>query len=165
MTFEEFLAARLPALTRYATALAGDPDAGADVLQDVLVKAQPRWSKIAELESPEAYVRRMVINELTSARRQLAARLRRERVHQAAEPAAADGHDERIAQRDALVRLIRDLPARQRIVIVLRYLEDMADADIAVLMGCSIVTVRTQAMRGLATLRAVLPQPSLEEQR
>ncbi|MEU7869086.1 hypothetical protein [Dactylosporangium sp. NPDC049140] len=111
LTFEEFLAARLPALSRYATALAGDPDTGADVLQDVLLKAQPRWSRIAALEEPEAYVRRMVINELVSARRRILARRRRESTHVPAP--VADGSDQR-ADRDALVRLVRALPARQR---------------------------------------------------
>lgn len=162
VSFEEFLGARLATLTRYATALAGDPDVGADVLQDVLLKAQPRWARIAALEAPEAYVRRMVINELTSARRQVAARLRRER---AQPPPGGDERDarldERVAQRDTLVRLIRRLPTKQRIVIVLRYLEDMADADIAALMGCSLVTVRTQASRALATLRGIAaPDPA-----
>ena len=150
LTFEEFLAARLPALTRYATALAGNPDTGADALQDVLVKVQPRWTRIVALDQPESYVRRMVINELISARRRIVARLRRESAH-VAEP-VADGSEQR-ADRDALVRLIRALPTRQRIVIVLRYFEDMADADIAALLGCSPGTVRSQASRALATLR------------
>jgi RNA polymerase sigma-70 factor (sigma-E family) len=160
LLFEEFLAARLPALTRYATALAGDPNAGADVLQDVLVKAQPRWSRIASMDEPEAYVRRMVINELVSARRRIVARLRRES-HHPVEP-VADGAEQR-AERDALMQLIRELPTRQRIVIVLRYFEDLADADIAVLLGCSEGTVRSQASRALATLRGIAVPVSLEE--
>ncbi|GAA3273899.1 MULTISPECIES: SigE family RNA polymerase sigma factor [Dactylosporangium] len=158
--FEEFLAARLPALTRYATALAGDPNTGADVLQDVLVKAQPRWSRIAAMDEPEAYVRRMVINELVSARRRIVARLRRES-HDPPEP-VADGAEQR-AERDALMRLIRELPTRQRIVIVLRYFEDLADADIAALLGCSEGTVRSQASRALATLRGIAVPVPLEE--
>ena len=161
MTFEEFLAVRLPALTRYATALAGDPDAGADVLQDVLLKAQPRWSRIGALDTPEAYIRKMVINELISARRRLTARLRREHIHR---PESINDRSEQFAQREALVQLIRALPARQRIVVVLRYFEDMADGDIAALMGCSLVTVRSQASRALATLRGIATRElSLEE--
>jgi RNA polymerase sigma-70 factor (sigma-E family) len=160
LIFEEFLAARLPALTRYATALAGDPDTGADVLQDVLVKVQLRWSRIAALDQPESYVRRMVINELISARRQIVARLRRESAHMVAP--VADGSEQR-ADRDALVQLIRALPSRQRIVIVLRYFEDMADADIAALLGCSLGTVRSQASRALVTLRGIAAPLSLEE--
>jgi RNA polymerase sigma-70 factor (sigma-E family) len=160
-TFEEFVATRLAVLTRYSTALAGDPDTGADVLQDVLLKAQQHWPRIVARDAPEAYVRRMVINELVSARRRIVARLRRER---AQVPAPPDDRSDRFAERDALVQLIRALPTRQRIVIVLRYFEDMADADIAALLGCSLVTVRSQASRALATLRRVgTPEPSLEE--
>ena len=71
----------------------------------------------------------------------------------------------------ALVQRIRELPARQRIVIALRYFEDMSDADIAALMGCSRGTVRSQAARALVRLRAdadlvngATPEPSRSEQ-
>jgi RNA polymerase sigma-70 factor (sigma-E family) len=162
VTFEEFLTDRLPALIRYSTALAGDPDTGADVLQDVLLKAQARWTRIVVLQVPEAYIRKMVINELVSTRRRLTARLRRERLHP---PVSVEDRSEQFAEREALMRLIRALPDRQRIVIALRYFEDMADGDIAVLMGCNIATVRSQASRALATLRGVAAlEPSLEEQ-
>lgn len=162
MTFEEFVAGRLAVLTRYATALAGDPDTGADVLQEVLLRAQQRWPRIVASGVPEAYVRKMVVNELISTRRNVMARLRRERAHL---PAPLDDRSEQFAEREALVRLIRALPARQRVVIVLRYFEDMADADIAALMGCSVVTVRSQASRALAALRRVTSlEPLLEEQ-
>ena len=58
-----------------------------------------------------------------------------------------------VAQRDAMWRLVRDLPPRQRAVVVLRFYEDLDDAAIAAIMRCSAVTVRTQAMRALTTLR------------
>ena len=80
MTFEEYVAARLPALLRQATVLAGDPHVAEDVVQEVLVKAQPRWARIRELDVPAAYLRKMIVNELLSTRRRLAAALRRERV-------------------------------------------------------------------------------------
>lgn len=162
MTFEEFVATRLAVLTRYATALAGDPDTGADVLQDVLLKAQQRWSRIVASDAPEAYVRKMIINELISTHRRIVARLRRERAQL---PTSVDDRSDQLAEREALVQLIQALPTRQRIVIVLRYLEDMADSDIAALLGCSLGTVRSQASRALATLRRVgTLEPSLEEQ-
>jgi RNA polymerase sigma-70 factor (sigma-E family) len=162
VTFEEFVTTRLAALTRYSTALAGDPDTGADVLQDVLLKAQQRWSRIVASGAPEGYIRKMVINELISTRRQIIARLRRERAHL---PVPVDDRSEQLAERDVLVQLIQALPTRQRIVIVLRYFEDMADSDIAALLGCSVVTVRSQASRALATLRRVgTLELSLEEQ-
>ncbi|MCG5445550.1 SigE family RNA polymerase sigma factor [Micromonospora sp. NIE79] len=152
MTFEEFVAVRLPALLRQATALAGDPHLAEDVVQDVLIKVQPRWMRIRELDLPELYIRKMIVNELMSARRRVAAAIRRERVQP---PIQEKDRAELVVQRDALLRLIRALPPRQRIVIALRYYEDMADGDIAVLMGCSVATVRSQASRALAKLRSV----------
>ncbi|MEV0608372.1 SigE family RNA polymerase sigma factor [Polymorphospora rubra] len=162
MTFEEFVAARLPALLRYATVLAGDPHQAEDIVQDVLVKAHPRWARIGSLDLPESYVRKMIVNELVSTRRRVTARLRRERIHP---PAPIDDRTETVAQRDALVRLIRALPTRQRIVIALRYLEDMADADIAELLDCSVATVRSQASRALVSLRGTATLEPLKEQR
>jgi len=152
VTFEEFVAARLPSLLRQATMFAGDRYEAEDVVQDVLVKAQGRWARIGALDLPEAYLRRMIINELVSVRRRLTARMRRE---QTAPPAPVGDGADAVADRDAVARLIRRLPPRQRIVVALRYLEDMADADIAVLLGISLGTVRSQAARALATLRAV----------
>jgi RNA polymerase sigma-70 factor (sigma-E family) len=159
VTFDEFVAVRLSTLLRYATVLAGDPHAAEDIVQDVLIKAQPRWARISDLDVPEAYVRKMIINELMSTRRQMYARWRRERAHL---PNDVDDRTEDVVQRDALVQLLRRLPNRQRIVIALRYFEDMADSDIAALLGCSLGTVRSQASRALATLRVL---PALEPSR
>ena len=69
MTFDEFVAARLPALLRYAAVLTGDRDLAQDVVQDVLLRAHRRWSSIHRLEVPEQYVRRMILNEFLSWRR------------------------------------------------------------------------------------------------
>lgn len=162
MTFEEYVAVRLPALLRQATALAGDPHVAEDVVQDVLVKAQSRWARIRDMDVPDAYLRKMIVNELMSARRRAAAAVRRERVTR---PIPAEDGTDLVVQRDVIRQVIRALPSRQRIVIALRYYEDMADGDIAELMGCSVATVRSQASRALAKLRglAVL-QPVSEEE-
>lgn len=151
MTFDEFVAARLPALLRHATVLARDPHEAEDVVQDVLINAQRHWARIARLDVPEAYVRRMIVNEVISVRRRVRARLRRERSDP---PEPVGDSSERLGLRDVLVRLIRRLPPRQRVVIALRYFEDLSDADIADVMGCGIANVRSQASRALATLRA-----------
>ncbi|MFC0527617.1 SigE family RNA polymerase sigma factor [Phytohabitans kaempferiae] len=163
MTFEEYVAARLPALLRQATALAGDPHVAEDVVQDVLIKAQARWKQIRGVDVPDAYLRKMIVNELLSARRRVAAALRRER----AQPPAPvlDGADVVVVQRAAILQMIRTLPARQRIVIALRYFEDMADGDIAALLDCTEGTVRSQASRALAKLRGIAAtQPPQEEE-
>jgi RNA polymerase sigma-70 factor (sigma-E family) len=152
LTFEDYVAARLPALLRQATALAGDPHTAEDVVQDVLIKAQPRWARIRELDVPDAYLRKMIVNELLSARRRVTAAIRRERVQR---PVPVEDGADVVVQRAAVLQVIRGLPARQRIVIALRYYEDMADGDIAALMGCTVGTVRSQASRALAKLREV----------
>ena len=69
MTFDEFAGARLQAVLRFATALSGDPDLAKDLVQEVLIRASGRWQKIGQLERPEAYVRKMVVNEYLSWRR------------------------------------------------------------------------------------------------
>jgi DNA-directed RNA polymerase specialized sigma24 family protein len=66
VTFEEFVAARLPAVLRYATALTGSPALAEDVVQDALVRAQAHWRKVAAAQRPEAYVRRIVLNAATA---------------------------------------------------------------------------------------------------
>ena len=69
MTFEEYAAWRLPALVRYAAVLTGDRELARDIVQEVLARAHPRWHRIARLDQPELYVRRMVTNQFLSWRR------------------------------------------------------------------------------------------------
>ena len=152
MSFEDFAAARLPGLLRYAVVLSGDREEGHDVVQEVLARALVKWERIAGLEEPYAYVRRMVTNEFLSARRR-----RRVRTvpltdrHDSAAPAPPDpGRD------DALWHLVRQLPPRQRAVLVLRYYEELTDSEIADVLGCRAGTVRGYASRALAALRIQL---------
>jgi RNA polymerase sigma-70 factor (sigma-E family) len=158
MTFEEFVAARLGALVRYATVVTWDPHLAEDITQNVLVTAQARWSRIGALDAPERYVKRMVLNEFLSWRRRRAARtvpLSRESLDAVMAP-APDPTAPR-DERDAMLRLIATLPPRQRAVVALRFYEDMSIDQIAELMGCRAVTVRTHLSRALAALREALP--------
>jgi RNA polymerase sigma-70 factor (sigma-E family) len=158
VTFEEFVSARLGALVRYATVVTWDPHLAEDITQNVLVRASARWSRIARLGAPEMYVKRMVLNEFLSWRRRKVARLvplDRAALDVLAAPApdAIGPYDER----DAMLRLIAALPPQQRAVIALRFYEDLSTEQIADLLGCRTVTVRTHLARALATLRAALP--------
>jgi len=158
VTFEEFVSTRLGSLVRYATVVTWDPHLAEDITQDVLVRASLRWSRIARLDAPEMYLKRMVLNEFLSWRRRKAARvLPLERgpldLLAAAAPDAISPYDER----DAMLRLIAELPPRQRAVIALRFYEDLSIEQIADLLECRSVTVRTHLARALATLRAALP--------
>jgi RNA polymerase sigma-70 factor (sigma-E family) len=151
VTFEEYVLARGPALVRLARLLVGDDHRADDLVQDVLARAYPRWGRIARADHPDLYVRRMLVNARNSWWRRA---LHREVPVPAVRdlPSGAD-HGGASADRDALWRLVSALPERQRAVLALRFYEDLDDTAIAGILGCSPVTVRTHAMRGLATLR------------
>jgi RNA polymerase sigma-70 factor (sigma-E family) len=154
VTFEEFAMARLPSLLRYAVVLTGDHDLAQDIVQEVLARAHVRWRRIDGSESPEAYVRRMVLNEYLSWRRTWAVR----HVHAVGTRLAALGgetgdHAQGIVDADELWRRLAALGRKQRAVLVLRYYEQMEDVAIADLLGCSPATVRSQASKALRTLR------------
>ena len=157
VTFEEFAMARLPSLLRYAVVLTGDRDLAQDVVQEVLARAQVRWRKISESDSPEAYVRRMVLNEYLSWRRSWAFR----NVHAAGERltdlddarGGVGDHADGVVEADALWRKLATLGRKQRAVLVLRYYEQLEDEQIADLLGCAPATVRSHASRALRTLR------------
>ncbi|MEV0806116.1 SigE family RNA polymerase sigma factor [Micromonospora sp. NPDC050200] len=151
MTFEEYVSSRGPALVRLARLLTGDEHRAEDLTQDVLARAYLHWRRIARVDRPDVYVRRMLVNANTSWWRR-----RSSRELATAEFADRPGRGDlggEAADRDEMWRLIRALPDRQRTVLVLRYYEDLDDATIAAIMDCSPVTVRTHAMRALTHLR------------
>ncbi|MCA2215032.1 SigE family RNA polymerase sigma factor [Jidongwangia harbinensis] len=165
MTFEEFTAARLGALVRYATVVTWDPDLAQDITQNVLIRAQARWPRIGRLDAPEQYVKRMIVNEFLSWRRRVArlVPLPRESLDRIAPPAPDHGGE--VVRRDAVARLIAALPPRQRAVIALRFYEDLSHEQIAEVLGCRAVTVRTTLSRALANLRTALsPTKTLVEE-
>ncbi|WP_214415893.1 SigE family RNA polymerase sigma factor [Sphaerisporangium fuscum] len=152
--FREFVAARSPALMRLGFLLTGgDQHAAEDLLQTVLARAAARWSRIDE---PEAYVRRAMYRQQVSWWR-LASR-RPETV--VAETPDVAGPDDAHAAELKLVlrRALTRLTPRQRAVLVLRYFEDLPEAEVAQIMDCSVGTVRSTAHRSLARLRAVAPE-------
>jgi RNA polymerase sigma-70 factor (sigma-E family) len=160
VTFEEFVAVRLGALVRYATVVTWNAHLAEDVVQEVLIRAQPRWSRIGALEAPERYLQRMVVNEFLSWRRLRASRV----VHagDALEDLLTPQADPtgRFDERDAMLRLVATLPAKQRAVIALRFYEDMPVEEIADILGCRVTTVRTHLNRAMAALRHAVPNPA-----
>jgi RNA polymerase sigma factor (sigma-70 family) len=115
------------------------------------VSAYASWWRVRRADDPDAYVRRILIN--ASRRRwrptaEQAAGSPAEIPDPAADPAAT------IGERSALLTALSALPPRQRAAVVLRYWEDLSDAQAAALLGCSASTVRSQAARALAKLRA-----------
>ncbi len=152
--FTAFVAERAPALVRAAYALTGDQRAAEDLVQGALAKAYARWSRIGG--DAEAYVRRIVYNDRITGWRRHG---RHREVSMGELPDRPSGRD---LDRDATLRLVlRDalllLPARQRAVLVLRYLEDRSVEETADVLGCRPGTVASQASRALAKLRELVP--------
>lgn len=152
-TFEEFAAGRLTPLLRYATALTCDPDLAHDVVQDVLVRTQQRWSRIGVMDAPAAYVKRMITNEYLSWRRRKSVR-EVASGHAVAEVALADPATD-YDERDAMLARIATLPPKQRAAVVLRYYDNRTDAEIAEELGCRPGTVRSHLSHAMAALRTI----------
>jgi RNA polymerase sigma-70 factor (sigma-E family) len=150
--FTEFVAGALPALLRFGHVLTGSPQEAEDLVQEALAKSLRRWRRV-RADNPVAYTRRIMINTQLTRWRRWGARVR---LGDVPEPAAEDTALRRGEDWDVLRRALASVPARQRAVLVLRCLEDLPDATIAALLGCSRGTVRSQAARGLAALRPVL---------
>jgi RNA polymerase sigma-70 factor (sigma-E family) len=153
VTFEEFVAARGPALVRLARGLLRDPHTAEDVVQDVLAKALLKWGRVSSADDPIAYVNRMVVNASTSFWRRAA---RREHPTEVLPDAGTRDAANQLADRDALLEALRALPTKQRTVLVLRHFEDYSDEQIADLLDVTTGTVRSNAHRGLAAMRAQL---------
>ena len=150
MIFEDFVSAHGPRLSRFAAVLCGDRWLAEDVMQEVLARVHGRWTVIAGMDQPDAYIRRMIVNEFLSWRRKLRRNILMSDVPEL--PDAADPASQH-ADRAALVAELAKLPRKQRTVIVLRYYAGLSDLEIATDLGCSPGTVRSHASRALATLR------------
>jgi RNA polymerase sigma-70 factor (sigma-E family) len=160
LDFTAFVADRHAGLLRFAMVLTGDARLAEEIVADVLDRAYEQWDRIGVMDKTHGYVRRMVVNDYLSWRRRLRRTFPVAALDELAgiEPDHADAHTNRT---DMHARLAA-LPARQRACLVLRYYEDLTDAEIADLLGCAIGTVRSNISRALAALRidlaAVLPR-------
>lgn len=157
--FTEFVAYRSSALLRTAYLLCGgDRGAAEDLLQDVLERVYPRWRKISG--NPEGYVRAALANAATNRWRRKARRVTEAPLEHAVSAGVA-GHEQGVLARDQLVRAMHDLPPRMRTVLVLRFFEDMTEAQAADVLRCSVGTIKSQTSRGLAKLRELVAEPDL----
>ncbi|MQA62609.1 MAG: SigE family RNA polymerase sigma factor [Actinophytocola sp.] len=153
--FAEYFARRQDAVRRTAYLLCGDWHRADDLAQIAFVALHRRWRKIRDRAALDAYVRKTVVRaSIDESRRPW----RRERyVEQMPEPApSTEGIDHQVATREALLAGLRQVPPRQRAVLVLRYFEGLDVSGAANALGCSEGTVKSQTARGLAALRAVL---------
>ncbi|NGM11507.1 SigE family RNA polymerase sigma factor [Verrucosispora sp. CWR15] len=154
--FREFVEIRYADLVRTAYLLTGSRHAAEDLVQIALMRAMRRWSQVDE---PMAYVRRIMVNERTRLWRRFGSRELLAGVtgswRSPSEPGRDLAHD--VVVRDEMLAALHHLPPRMRAVLVLRYWEDLTEAQIADALGCSVGTVKSQSSRALARLRAVLP--------
>jgi RNA polymerase sigma-70 factor (sigma-E family) len=153
--YVEYVTARMPALHRTAYLMCGTADLADDVVQSTLTTLFQHWPRICRADNVDAYVHRMLVRKLIDTKRLkwtsvLLMRFTPERPA----PAPADQPEER----DAVMRALATLPRGQRTVIVLRYLCDLSVEETAAALGCSLGNVKSQAARGLVTLRPLLAE-------
>ncbi len=147
---ERFLAERADRLMRTAVLLTGSHDAGQDLLQTALERLIRHWRRLDG--DPEGYLRRTLYNLAADGFRRQGRLQRKLLLLRAAAPPPADPIAE-VDLRDALVRLLLQLPPRQRAVLVLRYWEQLTEAETAAVLGWPEGTVKSTAARGLQRLR------------
>ena len=158
--FERFVTDRSGSLLRTAYLMAGNLAEAEDLVQETLLRVARHWPKVRAMEYPAAYARQVLVNvALDGAER---------RARRAGELAASDGDATDLADTRAqrelygvdaqqeLLGALGALTARQRAIILLRYWEDLPEADVAEILGCSVGTVKSTASRSLARLRAII---------
>jgi RNA polymerase sigma-70 factor (sigma-E family) len=157
--FGEFVEGRATALHRTAYLLCGDWHLANDLVQEALAKTFRHWRKVQRADNPDAYVKRILVNEANRY-------LRRHR--NAAPPTEMAARDtpipdasNEVVERDLLLQALLSLPARQRATVVLRYLEGMTERETAAVLKCTQGTVKSQTARALDTLKNHLNREGL----
>lgn len=154
--YVEFVEAAGASLRRTAFLVCGDWHRADDVVQDALYKLYLSWPKVDRTRNPIAYARRVVVNTALDSgrrpwRREVPTHVPPDRVR-LADPAIT------VADRDEVLTALSSLAPRQRACVVLRYYEDLSLEQTAEILGCSTGTVKSQAARGLETLRHAIDQ-------
>ncbi|MDX2598988.1 SigE family RNA polymerase sigma factor [Streptomyces caniscabiei] len=155
--FQCFLVGRWPRLMRTAFLLTGEQHAAEDLVQTTLEQVYVAWRRVGSTDDPDTYVRRVMINAHARRHRRRLKEFPAPRSDTDLVPELPDG-DDRMAQADdrgALLTALSQLPPRQREAVVLRYWEDLSESQTAEAMGCSVGTVKSNASKGLAKLRAI----------
>ncbi|WP_435190054.1 SigE family RNA polymerase sigma factor [Streptomyces sp. bgisy126] len=156
--FTAFVEARSAALFRTALLLTGERHLADDLVQSTLERVCRQWRRVRAADSPEAYVRRILVNLAHDRRRKLRG-TSEVPLDDGIRGGSVDPYKE-LDVRDELMRTLHTLPVGMRTVLVLRYFEDLDDAEIGTLMDVSPSSVRSQAARGLAKLRSAAGRQS-----
>jgi RNA polymerase sigma-70 factor (sigma-E family) len=161
LEFREFVAARSAALQRTAYLLVTDWALAEDLVQTALVKTYLAWRRLGSLDSVEPYARKVLVNTAISSWRR---RWRGERPTAVLPDRPVDDGTDEWAERDRIWRLVRTLPPRQRVILVLRYYEDLTEAETARLLDIAVGTVKSQTARAMDTLRQRLGAPAVTKE-
>ncbi len=151
--FSDFVEARSSSLFRTAYLMVGDHQLAQDLLQEALVKTLIAWPRLRDRANADAYTRRIVVTTSISWRR-------RRSFHERPTGILPEKVDpdpvEAVVTHDVVIAGLLTVPPRQRAAIVLRYYEDLTEAQTADVMGCSVGAVKSQVAAGLKRLREVL---------
>ena len=150
--FSDFAHSRWPALVRLAYGITGDRGLAEDLAQTALASAYASWPRVTRADDPDAYVRRILLNAHRGAFRKR--RVAEQLTGSPPDAAAVADPSGQQGDRAAIVTALAALPRRQREVLVLRFWLDLTEAQVAESLGCSVGTVKSQASRALAKLRA-----------
>jgi RNA polymerase sigma-70 factor (sigma-E family) len=158
--FREWAQGRQPALRRTAFLLCGDWHHAQDLVQETLTRLYKHWPRLSDRDGLDAYARKVLVRAYTDERR----RRRSTERPTAAIPDVPDrsGEESRADLRLTLLAALGRMPRSQRAVLVLRYWEDLTQAQTAAVLGCSEGNVKSQAARGLTALRAELDRVGFE---
>jgi RNA polymerase sigma-70 factor (sigma-E family) len=154
--FRGFFAQHYERLCRLGFLLTGDPVQAEELAQDALVRTWRRWRLVGKPDNPETYARKVLVNRHRSLLRRALVEAR----YRSRDRPTEGSSDERREDAIVLWAATRRLPLRQRAVLVLRYYEDLSEAEIARVLGIPVGTVKTLARRGLARLRRSLDATS-----
>jgi RNA polymerase sigma-70 factor (sigma-E family) len=150
--FAEFALARAGALHRAAYLMVGDAHLAQDLVQEALTKTYVAWPRLRDPRNAEAYCRKAITTTAISWFRRKGWDNERPTEH-LPDCAASRDADSGIAARDEVWQALHDLPPRQRAALVLRYYDDLTEAQTADVMGCAVGTVKSQVSAGLRKLR------------
>ena len=159
--FEQFVKDRTGPLLHTAYLMAGSLTEAEDLVQEAMLRVARNWLRVRVMDYPAAYARKVLVNAALDGALQRARRAGElTAAHSAGTRESADIRALRdlhkVETQEELLGALATLPARQRAAIVLRYWEDLPEAEVAEILGCSAGTVKSSASRGLARLRATL---------
>ena len=156
--FAAFVSARYSSLYRTAYLLTGNHHTAEDVVQAALIKVYVSWRRVRAADRPESYARRVVVNEVVSLRRRRWTHdVMSDRPGELAEAGSNPGPEQAVVDTHAVWEALATLTPRQRAVLVLRYYEDMSEAEIAAILDIAPGTVKAHAHAALVALRAKVP--------